>query len=158
MTSPLQLTFHDQHRAPDKFWGQNQRVVSAYVRVSDPRGLTASEHASVNDEARLGFVPLPAVTFIQIGAHCAGGLRYTAPMAYSRHKASTWREDMKNMLAYDIRDVPVMLGSASFLGALAGVIWGIGSASPAPSFVILSGCLAGLVAGRKLSLKAKERK
>ncbi|EKT4476576.1 hypothetical protein QEL91_002249 [Pseudomonas putida] len=64
---------------------------------------------------------------------------------------------MKDMLAYDIRDVPVMLGSASFVGALAGVIWGIGSASPAPSFVILGGCLAGLVAGRKLSLKAKER-
>lgn len=65
---------------------------------------------------------------------------------------------MKDMLAYDIRDVPVMLGSAAFIGALAGVIWGMSSSSPAPSFVILSGCVVGLVAGRKLSLKAKERR
>ncbi|ELF6206795.1 TPA: hypothetical protein SLP05_003742 [Pseudomonas putida] len=69
----------------------------------------------------------------------------------------TRRVSMKEMLSYDIRDVPVMLGSASFVGAVSGMVWKIATSTPSPPMVILAGCLAGLVAGRILSVKAKER-
>lgn len=67
------------------------------------------------------------------------------------------RVSMREMLSYDIRDFPVMLGSAAFVGAVSGMAWKIAASTPAPPMVILAGCLAGLVAGRILSVKAKEQ-
>lgn len=63
--------------------------------------------------------------------------------------------DMSKLLSFDLHDVPVMLGSASFVGSVAGVFWSIAFSSPAPSSLIIVAATAGLACGRMISLKSK---
>ncbi|MBF8679882.1 hypothetical protein [Pseudomonas fulva] len=78
-------------------------------------------------------------------------INYISMRAY-RHK----REDtMKSLLQYEVRDVPVMLGSATFAGSLLDVAWKLIASAPAPSGLIILTAVAGLAGGRVLAFKAR---
>ncbi|NWC38378.1 hypothetical protein [Pseudomonas tolaasii] len=65
---------------------------------------------------------------------------------------------MRVLLKYDLQDVPVMLGAATFVGSLAGVAWGATSASSTPVGLTISAAVIGLLLGRIVSEKAKVEK
>jgi len=63
--------------------------------------------------------------------------------------------EMNKFLSLDLQDVPVMLGSATFIGSVVGVAWKLALSSAAPTSVVILAATAGLACGRLLSLKAK---
>jgi hypothetical protein len=65
---------------------------------------------------------------------------------------------MRVLLKYDLQDVPVMLGAATFVGSIAGVLWGFTSTSTTPAALTISAAVIGLLLGRLVSEKAKVEK
>lgn len=111
---------------------------------------------STYDHQEYSHIFSDVITLMEMHQACAETIQVYNLLMEINEK-STRRASMKEMLSYDIRDVPVMLGAASFVGAASGMAWNVATTTPSPPMVILAGCLAGLVAGRILSVKAKER-
>lgn len=65
---------------------------------------------------------------------------------------------MRVLLKYDLQDIPVMLGTATFVGSVTGVLWGLTSTSTIPAALTISAAAAGLFLGRLVSEKARVEK
>ena len=63
--------------------------------------------------------------------------------------------DMNKLLSVELADVPVMLGSATFIGSVVGVAWNLVLSAPAPSYIVIVAATAGLACGRILSIKSR---
>lgn len=73
------------------------------------------------------------------------------------HAATERKMMTKALLKYDLNDLAIMIGTGSFVGSTAGVLWSSVFSTPASPSFIIPASLIGLIAGRLLSEKSKRR-
>lgn len=67
------------------------------------------------------------------------------------HKLSIWRSIMRHMTSIDMRDLSIMVGLASLLGAATNMAFSFATGSSAPQLAVISITVLGFVCGRFLS-------
>ncbi|WP_144439811.1 hypothetical protein [Pseudomonas savastanoi] len=65
--------------------------------------------------------------------------------------AKSWRSKLNWLLGLDARDLALMVGLSSLLGAITNILYGLGAGSDAPQSLLLAIGIVGFVGGRFLS-------
>ncbi|VVO92974.1 hypothetical protein PS732_02455 [Pseudomonas fluorescens] len=68
---------------------------------------------------------------------------------------SIWRSMMKHATSVDMRDLSIMVGLASLLGALTNMLYSFSTGSAAPQVVVIAVTALGFISGRFVSHKLR---